>query len=355
MDHNQQVHTVSQSSVRSRVPEPSFCCFGIVDECMFRCQMCFKWQEDRAVHDRVQVPFQAWKHAINTLTRLVKEPRRFVINFGGGEALLRDDVLELVQEASARGFITNIASNGWLIDKPMAQRIAASGLRSINLSLDSLRPEVHDTLRGTPGATERVFQAINALRDAAPEIEIGICTVLYDTNIGDIVPLVRWVQHNPNINWIVFMAAMQPNNTPPDAQWYKHEFNYLWPKQPRAVRWLLHYLMWLKWWGWKIQNPYHQLRAFQKYFLHPDRFVKHSACNMDRALHISATGDMFLCFRWRKLGTILTDDVADVWRSAEAEAARQEIRSCAQNCHFLINCFFEKEYPFLLTQRRKCL
>jgi MoaA/NifB/PqqE/SkfB family radical SAM enzyme len=330
---------------------PLFCCFGIVDECMFRCRMCFKWQEDRAVEEKKKVPFEAWKRAILSLKKIVPVPGEFVINFGGGEALLRDDLLELVHVAAAEGFITNIASNGWLIDDACAKRIAASGLRTINLSLDSLDDETHDTLRGQHGARAQVFEAVKNLRHYSRSLEIGICSVIYEINRKDVLPLARWAQNEQDINWIVFMAAMQPNNTAVDSLWFRREYKYLWPQSRLKVYALIQYLKWLKWWGWKIQNPYFQLDAFARYFWDPQRFVKSAPCNMDRAVHVSATGDIFLCFRHEKLGSIMTDDIADVWASEKAENVRNQIYACRDNCHFLLNCFFEKDYPFQWVKR----
>lgn len=329
---------------------PAFCCFGIVDECMFRCQMCEKWKEDRTVKERVELSYDVWERAIYSLKKIVPDPTSFVINFGGGEALLRTDLLRLVACANKEGFITNIASNGWLIDESMAQRIADSGLCSINLSLDSVRPEIHDSLRGTEGATEQVFRAIDILRSFSATLEIGICSVFYEKNYRYILELTKWVQKNPKLNWIVFMAAMQPNNTELDPEWIRGEYGALWPKNRVRMMLLITYLKWLKWWGWKIQNPVYQLDAFIHYFWNPRRFVKSSPCNMDNAIHVSATGDIYLCFRHAKLGNIATDSIADVWCSERAQKARSEIYACKDNCHFLLNCYFEKEYPFQRTR-----
>ncbi len=345
------VAKIQKENINTDIMTPEFCCFGIVDECMFRCKMCFKWQEDRQVKERRVPSFDEWKRAVLSLKKIIPHPEKFVINFGGGEALLRDDVLDLVSFASREGFITNIASNGWLIDDNLARRISKTGLRTINLSLDSLDERVHDDLRGTLGATKRVLRAIDYLRRYSEKLEIGICTVIYDKNLNDILPLVKWVEGNEKVNWIVFMAAMQPNNTPFDERWYEHEFRYLWPQRTKKVLWLLNYIKWLKWWGWKIQNPYYQLDAFKKYYARPDRFVKNSSCNMDRAVHISATGDVFLCFRWERIGNIATDDIAELWNSQRAASARENIRQCKDNCHFLLNCFFEKDYPFTVIKK----
>lgn len=325
---------------------PGFCCFGIVDECMFQCRMCFKWKEDLKVKQHVRLDKEYWMKAVDGLKRIVPEPSEFVINFGGGEALLREDVPELVAYASQQGFITNIASNGWLIDEPLAEKIADSGLRSINLSLDSLDPQIHDELRGKEGAHRKVMRAIKNLRKYSDKLEIGICSVIYDKTLTGMINLIKWVNSNPDLNWIVLMAAMQPNNTEPDKNWFQNEYAYLWPKKKIRTQFVIRQIQLMKKMKYKIQNPQHQLNAFARYFWSPEKFVKKGVCNMDRAVHISAQGDMFHCFRHETLGNIQEDDLSELWFSEKAKRSRNEVRECRNNCHFLLNCYFEKEYPF---------
>ena len=88
------------------------------------------------------------------------------------------------------------------------------------------------------------------------------------------------------------------------------------------------------------------MEAFRKYFNWPERFVKNTACNLDRAVHISSVGDVYICYDWERIGNITKDDVAGAWYSKEADRAREHIRNCQKNCHHLINCFFEGDYPF---------
>ena len=67
--------------------KPGFCCFGIVDSCMLRCKMCHKWKDDILIQDPKAVPNMAeWKRSVDYLKEIT-EPG-FLINFGGGEALL---------------------------------------------------------------------------------------------------------------------------------------------------------------------------------------------------------------------------------------------------------------------------
>ena len=325
--------------------KPGFSCFGVVDECFLRCKMCEKWKPDPSIQG-VKVPTIAeWKNAITSLRAIVD--RDFLINFGGGEALLLDGLLEMVRHAADNGFRTNIATNGCLIDEDMARRIGDSGLSSVNISLDSTNPATHDYLRGVEGVYRKAVKAIEYLdRYCLKDFEIIICCAIYDINMEEVLAVAEWVNRHPRLKWIYFMAAMQPNNTGHKPDWYKEDFSYLWPQDKARISAVIERLIDLKGRGYKINNQVCQMEAFKKYFNYPDRFVKNTPCNLDRAVHISSIGNIYICYDWGCLGNIITDDVGRVWHSQEADRVRGDIRNCKKNCHHLINCFFEGDYPF---------
>ncbi|MDO8602991.1 MAG: radical SAM protein [Candidatus Omnitrophota bacterium] len=341
---------VKNSLTRQDVPavlKPGFCCIGIVDTCMLKCQMCHKWQDDPGTIGFSQPTTDEWKMFIRQLRDLVDEG--FEIDFGGGEALMRNDVLDLVSYAKSLGFRNAIASNGYLINEDMAKRIVDSGLDSIVLSLDSLKPEVHDRMRGVKGVTERVFKAIEFLRKYSKDIHIGICTIIMEQSLGGIIDLAEWVNTNRDkMNSILFMAPMQQNNTPFDPGWFKKtEYNFIWPKDNKKTQNVLDELIRRRKLGHWIGDSVVQLEAFKAYFENPARFVKKSPCNLDRAIHASSIGDVFFCYRYGLLGNIKNgDDIREIWHSGSADRVRTDIKKCQHNCHFLLNCFFEGDYPF---------
>jgi len=329
--------------------KPKFSCFGITDDCMLRCKMCNKWKEDLLIKkDYIKAPsFSDWKRCVSSLRDITDED--FQINFGGGEPFLKERLLELIKFCKSKKFKTNIATNGYLIDEDMARRIADSGLDSLIISLDSLNEDTHDYLRGISGVYRKAMSALSLLDKFSNGLYKGICCVIYNKNLDDIIKLVEWVDKDKRVNSIYFMAAMQPNNTPLDAEWYKKdEFNLLWPDDSYKTCSVVDEVIRLKKNGSKITNQVCQLEAFKLYYQYPDRFVKNTKCNMDRAIHISSCGDIFLCYRWASLGNIQTDDLAKALCSEKAQQIKQDIASCRDNCHFLLNCFFEGDYPFKL-------
>ncbi len=343
----QQVKLIMNKKIKNDL-NLDFVCFGITDACTLRCKMCQKWKEDIFIKEKEDAPaLKDWKNCISSLRSIARGPIQ--INFGGGEPLLKEDILELVRFSKSKRFTANIATNGYLVDEIMARKIADSGLDSVIISLDSLDENTHDYLRGVKGVYRKAMDAIDSLEKYGNGLYKGICCVIYEKNLDDIPRLLEWVDSDPRLNSIYFMAAMQPNNTALDSRWYeKEEFSFLWPKEPKKACLVIDKLIDLKNKGSKITNEVCQLEAFKLYYAHPERFVKNIKCNMDSALHISSCGDIFLCYRWGLLGNIKTDDLVKIWYSEKAEKARQDIANCRDNCHFLLNCFFKGDYPFEL-------
>ncbi|HEX6362144.1 MAG TPA: pyrroloquinoline quinone biosynthesis protein PqqE [Albitalea sp.] len=69
--------------------------------------------------------------------------------FSGGEPLLREDLEELVAEASRLGFYTNLITSGVGMTPERAARLKASGLDHVQLSFQDSTREVNDFLSHT--------------------------------------------------------------------------------------------------------------------------------------------------------------------------------------------------------------
>lgn len=334
--------------------KPGFCCYGITDACMLRCKMCEKWKGDRIADLSMNRPptLEEWKRCAKSLREMVDE--HFIIDVGGGEALIHPDVLELVRYSVDLGFDTSIASNAWLIDEKMAKRISNSGLKMISLSLDSHKKDTHDYLRGVPGVYDRVMDSIDYLNKCCSSgFSINICCAIYEINQEDIMELIKWANLNDKITGSInFMACMQPNNTDPKEDWYLDKYNFLWPKNPERTAEIIENIIDLKKKRWKIGNPLSQLRAFQAYYRDPKKFVKRKQCNLDRAVHVSAVGDIFLCYGWESIGNIKEHDLKERWYSEDTVEVREKIAACKNNCHFLLNCFDEFDHDFVEQGKR---
>ena len=361
-------------SNKSKTPQPGFCCIGITDSCFFKCKMCDKWKTDLAVNPKTsKAPsINQWKRFIHQLSKVVPKKRlqgnydqRFEINFAGGEALTHPFTLPLIKYSSSLGFRTVIASNGYLINKAMAKKLNESELRALNLSLDSLDPKIHDEFRGFKGAYDGVMRAIESLKPYKYP-QVGIISIIHGSTYKGIIDLINWTTQHKKLNWILTMAIMQPNNTIFESGWYeKEDFEYLWPKDTSEVVKVVDDLIKIKKHQIKLTkaglrkseilvNTLPQLYAFKNYFKYPERFVKNErSCNFDTAIQVSAVGDIYMCYHYKKLGNVHNDDFRKFWSSKKAKETRSKIKDCKTNCHELINCYYKDEYPFTITLKKE--
>ncbi len=341
----------NRDSVSNNIAPPNFTVINVNEECFFRCQMCFKWQPDINISpDSKKITTEEIKEFISDLRLLVGD--NYILNFAGGEPFLRKDILELVRFASKKGFYTQIATNGWLINSEQkAKEIVESGLGGIIFSIDGASAKTHDKMRNYPGSFDRAVQAIKYLGKYRDSLQgdrafndrlcISIQTVFCELNYHEALDMVKWVDSS-DIRSVHFNAVSEPNNTVHDPVWYKNKFSYLWPKNLEKLNKVIDQIYEKKASGSKIAESLAQIKAYKGYFNYPEKFVKNGPCNFDKSLTLSSTGDMFLCFNYNSIGNIRDIRLTDAWKSDSAEKIRQDIRKCGRNCHFLINCYFEE-------------
>ncbi len=312
------------------------CCIGIIDKCMLKCRMCYKWLDGPI---KEHPTLEQYQRFISDLAEFAG--KNVKINFAGGEALLFKGVLDLVNSCAQKGFWSHIPSNGWLINEDMAKRIADSGLTEISLSLDSLDETIHDYLRGVKGVHRKVMDAIGYLRKYSGSIRINICCVIYDWNLDGLIPLLEWVNNNDEIRGISVLAPMQPNSTGVDREWWEGKFGYLWPRDTNKVLFFIDKLIEYKKSGAKIGTPLASLEEFKLYFRYRQAFVQKPNCNLIPTLELDASGQIFLCPKMDiTVGSIKGNiSLKELLNSNKAKDVRQKISTCQNNCHFLLNRF----------------
>jgi len=102
----------------------------------------------------------------------------------GGEPLLRKDLLTVLDYARQRGLKTGIATNGYLVDEAMTQRIGAAGVQSVQVSLDGLE-STHNQIRGNAQSFRRAVEAVERLlRQGIPLVSVA--TTVGPHNLADL-------------------------------------------------------------------------------------------------------------------------------------------------------------------------
>lgn len=127
----------------------------ITEECNLRCRHC------AIVRGRMPKS----KLAAEDLRRVIREHtdrhENPAVSFMGGEPLLRDDALDLLEFAAARTSAVTLGTNGLLINEARAARLARLPI-SIQISLDGPNPALNDRIRGK-GTFHKALNAIALL------------------------------------------------------------------------------------------------------------------------------------------------------------------------------------------------
>ncbi|MCM8796939.1 MAG: radical SAM protein [Candidatus Omnitrophica bacterium] len=139
--------------------------------CNFRCQHCSVkgFQGENSAR-------QFTIADVKDLFRQADEMGLARVTITGGEPLIFKDLDELVAAINPQKFYINCDTNGWFLDIKLAKHLKEIGVDRIQLSIDSLDPNEHDSFRRANGAYARAMQAMDA--SLAAGLNIFIQTVV---------------------------------------------------------------------------------------------------------------------------------------------------------------------------------
>lgn len=116
------------------------------------------------------------------------------VNFCGGEPLTRDDLFEVMEYTQINGIYPSLSTNATLLTKDVCKKIYDTGVRSVSISLDSLSPEKHDSLRNVSGAHNLAINGINNAIEFGKFDELIINTTLTDFNYKEIPQIYEYIK-----------------------------------------------------------------------------------------------------------------------------------------------------------------
>lgn len=140
----------------ARDGKPGSAMLEIADRCNEACVHCY------------QVQGQKGEMSTEQVCRVIDELADagvLMLTVSGGEATLRKDLLDILQHAREREMAVTLFTNALRITPQMAHELARLRLFSVEVSLHSHRPEVHDRVTRVPGSFERTVDAIRSMVD----------------------------------------------------------------------------------------------------------------------------------------------------------------------------------------------
>jgi AdoMet-dependent heme synthase len=146
----------------------------ITYRCNERCVHCYLDHEDHGEMTTAEI-----KHLLDDLA----DAGVFILTLSGGEILMRKDFFEILEHARRLTFCVKLKTNAVMIREREAARIRDLGVESVQVSIYSHRPEIHDAITLVPGSLKRSVDAIRFLKSQG--LKVIIANVLMTENMQD--------------------------------------------------------------------------------------------------------------------------------------------------------------------------
>jgi len=302
----------------------------LTPRCNLRCKICDVWKQEFAR----EMTTEEVKSLIDQAIELGVK----TIYFTGGEALLREDIFELINYASRPGIITTINTNGSIITDEIAKKIVLSKLQSIVFSIDSANPILHNAIRGN-GVFEKAMEGFRHISRYKKEfnrapgmgerggLEVGMVSVIMGQNIEELPRLVE-LASEMGCCAINFQPLVHNGNLLESAN-FQSDF---WP-QARDIA--------------KLKNVFQELESLNREKMmtgpHIDfmaektiqHFLRERRTNTCFAgfnrIFVNPQGAIsFVCFE--SFANITETSLRSAWFSEKASMIRFRIKECKVNC-----------------------
>ena len=146
----------------------------ITYRCNERCVHCYLDHDDHGEMTTAEI-----KSVLDQLA----EAGVFFLIFSGGEVFMRMDFFALVEYARSLMFCVKVKTNAFMIGEKEADLLAKSHVDSVQVSIYSHRPEVHDAVTKLPRSLERSIAGIRRLRNRG--VKVILANVLMGSNFQD--------------------------------------------------------------------------------------------------------------------------------------------------------------------------
>lgn len=149
------------------------CVLHITNLCNLKCKHCYASAGNELNNELT------YDEIIDIIDQLAEMNINY-ITVSGGEPLARKDVYEIIQYIKSKNINVMITTNGTLIDEEVVKKLKELKIDSVQVSMDSHIPEIHDKFRGVEGSFDRAVQAIKLCKKN--NIKVSIMLTLSTIN-----------------------------------------------------------------------------------------------------------------------------------------------------------------------------
>ncbi len=328
--------------------------FRLTDRCNLRCHTCGQWGDQGFLHHQdlsllkqQEVPVTRYQEVF---ADLVAHGHRPLVYFWGGEPMLYEGTLDLIDTASRLGLPCSIATNGTRVAKA-ARRFVEAPLFLLQVSIDGHTAELHNRVR--PGAAggdnfAAIQAGLTAVRQAREERRqhlplLASLTVISRDNHHHLVDIYEAFQDRVDLFVFYLSWWIDPANLARHQEDFAHRFGFA-PSRPQG---------WLSSWRpddlaaleeqmqelqersrpWKAPPvtfipDIRGAAALERYYTdHQDRFGYDQCISIYQAVEVNSNGDLSPCRDYHDyvVGNIKEQTITQLWNAPAYQRFRQSL------------------------------
>ncbi len=146
------------------------------NDCNLRCRHCYHNKEGNQKHSQEKKSLMGLVEVKNMIDDLIQTSDRWSMNprlhISGGEPLMRNDLLDILDYTQQNKITTKLLTNGTLITKEKARQIKLKGVNRVQISIDGDKDR-HNFVRQREYAFDKAMDGISNCRDTGIGVTIS--------------------------------------------------------------------------------------------------------------------------------------------------------------------------------------
>lgn len=167
---------------------------GLSYACNLSCKHCFVNKSEDVL---------LYEDYISIIDCLYKEGL-FIVVYTYGEPLLYPYFFEIARYVKSLGIAQILMTNGTMITDELADKLLEAGIKTVYVSIDHSKREIHDANRGQIGCFDKAMNSIKLLNKKG--ISVGIASTITNDNADDIYNIYTMAKIQ-NVHSVSFLRA----------------------------------------------------------------------------------------------------------------------------------------------------
>jgi AdoMet-dependent heme synthase len=176
--------------------------FALLAECNSKCVMCYASKIKRSNDEYLTVAEykDIWGQA--------RKLGVFSVILSGGEPTLRKDIFDIIAVMDPGNTIFALVTNSLNLNRSFLSELKKAGVETIHLSLDSVDPDINDSVRGVKGHFNKVMEAISEAKRLG--FAVYLSTVIMHDGLEKMRQMVKFAKDN-DIGIVFSLACVSGN------------------------------------------------------------------------------------------------------------------------------------------------